>query len=139
MIKYESALDLFQRIQIKDVSDYSCLIDRLNRYSHLLFPDDSHNQGHLAELLDQHRTTTKKFLHGFISDYIEYWNHREALLKMSLQSNAFLSHSPQANKNSSGSNIPKLQPNMSYDESLMFLYIDTEYKACPFHSDRVQW
>lgn len=139
MIKHESAFDLFQRLNIKDENKYQVVIDRLNRYYQILFPNGFNNQGQLIELLDNNRIITKTFLHGFISDYIEYIKYRNELLLLPLKSEEVLSNSPQANKGSVESEMPRLQMKFNYDESIHFLYIDTEYKECLFNSELVQW
>ena len=140
MIKHESALNLFQRLNVKDDPKYPLIIDRLNRYYHLFFPNGLHrHRGQCIELLDSDRSATKTFLHGFITDYIEYMAYRNDLLRLPVKSNEILSMSPRANKDSVGSEIPILQTQLTYDESLTFLYIDTEYKHCPFSSELVHW
>ena len=139
MMKHESALDLFQRLHINDDSKYQVLIDRLNRYHQIFFPKDLREQGHLVELLDKNRTVTKAFLHGFISDSIEYMRHRNELLLLPLKLEETVFSSPQANKDSLVSEVPTLQMKLTYDQSITFLYIDTEYKECPFSDEFVQW
>ncbi|CAF1337293.1 unnamed protein product [Rotaria sordida] len=139
MIKHETAFDLFQRLNIKDENKYEFIIDRLNRYHQILFPNGFNNQSQLVELLDKNRTITKIFLHGFISDYIEYLKYRNELLLLPLISEEILSNSPQANKDSVESDVPTLQIKFNYNESITFLYIDTEYKECPFNSEFLQW
>lgn len=140
MIKHESALNIFQRINVKDDEECSLIIDRLNRYYHLFFPNGfSPHQGQCIELLDNDRTATKTFLHGFINDYIEYMAYRNDMLHLPVKSNEVLSLSPRANKDSVGSEVPILQTKLNHDESLTFLYIDTEYKQCPFDGDIVHW
>jgi len=139
MIKHESAFDLFQRLNIKDENKSELIIDRLNRYHEILFPHGFNNQSQLIELLDNNRIRTKKFLHGFISDYIDYMKYRNELLLLPLKSQEILSNSPRANKDSVESEIPTLQMKFNYDQSILFLYIDTEYKECPFNSEFIQW
>ena len=139
MIKHESAFDLFQRLNVKNEINYQLNIDRLNRYHEILFPNGFNNQPQLIELLDNNRTMTKTFLHGFISDYIEYMKYRNELLLLPFKSEEILSNSPKANKDSVGSEMPILQAKLNYNESITFLYIDTEYKECQFNSDFIQW
>jgi hypothetical protein len=140
MLKNESAFDLFQRLNVKDENKYQIIIDRLNRYYEILFPHGFNNQCQLIELLDNNRIITKQFLHGFISDYIEYMKYRNELLLLPLKSEEIiLSNSPQANKDSVESDIPTLQMKLNYDELITFIYIDTEYKECPFNNELVQW
>ncbi|CAF5035304.1 unnamed protein product, partial [Rotaria sp. Silwood1] len=86
MIKHETAFDLFQRLNIKDDNKYQFIIEHLNRYHQILFPNGFNNQGQLIELLDNNRTITKTFLQGFISDYIEYLKYRNELLLLPLTS-----------------------------------------------------
>ena len=139
MIKHETAFDLFQRLNVKDENKYQLIIDRLNRYHQILFPNGFNNQGQLIELLDNNRTITKTFLHGFLSDYIEYMNYRNELLLLPLTSQEIFLNSPQANKDSIESEIPTLHMKLNYNESITFIYIDTEYKECPFNSEFIQW
>ena len=84
---------------------YECIIDRLNRYHQILFPNGFNNQSQLIELLDKNRIITKIFLHGFISDYIDYMKYRNQLLLLPFKSDEILLNSPQANKDSVESNI----------------------------------
>ncbi|CAF3623612.1 unnamed protein product [Rotaria sp. Silwood1] len=139
MIKHETAFDLFQRLNIKDNNKYQLVIERLNRYHPILFPNGFNNQGQLIELLDNNRIITKTFLHGFISDYIEYLKYQNELLLLPLTTNEILSNSPRANKDSIESDISTLEMKLNYNESVSFLYIDTEYKECPFNSEFIQW
>lgn len=139
MIKNESAFDLFQRLNIKDENKCESIINRLNHYYEILFPNGFNNQSQLIELLDNNRIITKQFLHGFISDYIDYMNYRNQLLLLPLQSEEIISNSPQANKDSVESDIPTLEIKFHCDKSIIFLYIDTEYKECPFNSQLIQW
>jgi len=139
MLKHESAFDLFQRLNINDENKYQFIIDRLHRYHQLIFSNDENNQGQLIELLSNNRIITKTFLHGFISDYVEYMKYRNELLLLPFKTEEILLNSPQANKDSVESEIPTLQIKLNYDQSIIFLYIDTEYKECPFNSELVQW
>lgn len=140
MIKHETAFDLFQRLNIKDNNQCQLTIDRLNRYNELLFPNDLNNRGQLIELLDNNRPITKTFLHGFISDYIDYMKYHNELLKLSFKSEEILSHSPRADKNSDDSEISSLQMKLNSNESIHFIYIDTEYKECPFDNNEfIEW
>lgn len=139
MIKHESAFDLLQRLYIKDERRYQSIIDRLNRYHQILFPNNVNNNGQLIELLDKNRTLTKTFLHGFISDYIEYMKDRNELLLLPLKSEDTLLNSPRANKDIIQLEIPALQMKQNYNESIVFLYIDTEYKESPFNSEFIHW
>jgi hypothetical protein len=139
MLKHESAFDLFQRLNINDENKYQFIIDRLHRYHQLIFSNNENNQGQLIELLSNNRIITKTFLHGFISDYIEYMKYRNELLLLPFKTEEILLNSPQANKDSVESEIPTLQIKLNYDQSIIFLYIDTEYKECPFNSELVQW
>ncbi len=140
MIKHESAFDLFHRLNIKDGNKCDDLIiDRLNRYYEILFPNSFNNQSQLIELLDNNRIKTKQFLHGFISDYIDYMKYRNELLLLPFQSQEILSNSPRANKDSVESDISTLQMKFNYNQSIIFLYIDTEYKECLFNSEFIQW
>ncbi|UJR09859.1 hypothetical protein I4U23_014081 [Adineta vaga] len=139
MIQHETALDLFQRLTIQDETKHQFLIDRLNRYHQLFFPKNLQNQNYLTEFLDQNRMMTKTFLHNFISDSIEYMKYQNELLLLPLKSEEIIFSSPQANKDSHTSEVPTLQMKVNYDKSITFLYIDTEYKECPFDSEYVQW
>ncbi|CAF3755164.1 unnamed protein product [Rotaria sp. Silwood1] len=139
MIKHETAFDLFQRLNIKDNNKYQLVIERLNRYHPILFPNGFNNQGQLIELLDNNRIITKTFLHGFISDYIEYLKYQNELLLLPLTTDEILSNSPRANKDSIEFDIPISEIKFNYNESIRFLYIDTEYKECPFNSEFIQW
>ena len=136
MIKHETALDLFHRLRVNDKNEYQSHIDRLNYYHKILFPNGFHNRGQLIELLDNNRTVTKLFLHNFMLNYIEYIKYRNELVCLPFKSNEILLNSPQANKNSIESETPILQTKY---ESIHFLYIDTEYKECPFNSDLIEW
>lgn len=137
MIKDESAVDLFQRLNNKKENRYESMIDRLNRYHEIIFPRGFQNQ--LVELLDKNRIVTKRFLHGFIGDYIEYRKYRSDLLLLPFRTDKTLSNSPQANKDSVESEIPTLQLKFQYDRSIVFIYIDTESKECPFESEWIEW
>ncbi|CAF0882166.1 unnamed protein product [Adineta ricciae] len=139
MIEHETALDLFQRLTSQDDTKQQLLIDRLNRCHQLLFPTYAQKHACLTEVLDQNRTMTKTFLHDFIFNSIEYMNYRNELLQLPFKSEEINFNSPQANKDSLRSEKPPLQMKLDYDESIIFLYIDTEYKECPFISDYVQW
>lgn len=141
MIEHENALDLFQRVHIKDEERYPSLIDRLNRSYQLFFPNASnHRHGQLIEFFDQHRIRTKHFLHAFISDYLQFIRYREDLLRHPFQSRETLVHSsPRANKDSVESDVPVLQTRFQSDRSITFLYIDTEFQECPFDHPRVHW
>jgi hypothetical protein len=139
MIKHESAFDLFQRLNIKDENKCELIIDRLNRYHEILFPNGFNNQCQLIELLDNNRIKTKQFLHGFIFDYIHYMKYRNELLFLPFKSDEILSNSPQANKHSIESKISTLEIKFNYDQSIRFLYIDTEYKECPFNNEFIHW
>jgi hypothetical protein len=139
MIKHESAFDLFQRLNVKEENQCELIIDRLNRYHELLFPNGLSNQSQLIELLDNNRMITKRFLHGFLSDYMEYMKYRNESLHLPFKSEEMVSNSPRANKDSVESEVPTLQMKFNYDQSIIFLYIDTEYKECPFESEFIQW
>ena len=79
MIKHESALDLFQRLNVENKNPSELVIDRLNRYHEVFFPDGTIHRAQIIELLDSHRL---RFLHGFLSDYIECLNYRDDLLQL---------------------------------------------------------
>lgn len=136
MIKNESAFDLFQRLNIKDDNRYQTIINRLNHYYEILYP----NTHQIIELLDNNRRITKEFIHDFISNYIDYMNYRNQLLYLPLESEEMILNSPQANKSSTQSNISTLDMKFHSNQSVIFLYIDSEYKECPFNqSEFIQW
>ena len=136
MIEHESAFELFQRLHSNDKTT----IDRLNHYHHTLFPNGfTHTHAQLIEVLDADRMATRTFLHGFISDYIDCMSHRNDLLRLPFQSQEILSNSPRANKDSDGSDVPVLQATLNCNESITFLYLDTECKECPFDNEAIQW
>ncbi|CAF2019928.1 unnamed protein product [Rotaria magnacalcarata] len=140
MIQHETAFDLFQRLNIRGDDQYQSIIARLNRYYEILFPNGFNTQGQLIELLDNNRIITKTFLHGFISDYIDYMKYRNDLLHLPLKSEEILSNSPRANKDSAQSTISILEVQLNFNESITFLYIDTEFKECPFNDSKyIQW
>ena len=138
MLAHESAVNLFQRLNRKTENRYDEIIQRLNRYHDLLFPHGFQNQP--IELLDQHRFETKRFLHGFIRDYVDYIKSRNELLILPFQTQDMFSNSPQANKDSVESEIPTLEFKFNYDQSIAFIYIDTESKECPFENNNtIEW
>ena len=140
MIQHESALELFQRLHSNDKTKHQSTIDRLNRSHHTLFPNGLTNtHAQLIEILDADRTATRSFIHGFMSDYVDYTSHRNDLLRLPFQSQEILSNSPRANKDSDGSDVPVLQATLNCSESITFLYLDTECKECPFNSETIQW
>lgn len=139
MIKHETALDLFQRLNASNTNPSEFIIDRLNRYHEIFFPNGAIHRAQIIDLLDSQRLMTKRFLHGFLSDYIEYLNYRNDLLQLPWQSEETLSNSPRANKDSVESNVPTLQMKFNFDQSMICLYIDTEYKQCSFDHPSIQW
>jgi hypothetical protein len=68
-----------------------------------------------------------------------YMKYRNELLQLLFKSEEMVSNSPRANEDSVESDVPTLQMKFNYDQSIVFLYIDTEYKECPFESEFIQW
>jgi hypothetical protein len=136
MIKSETASDLFQRLNSQPSE---VIIDRLNRYHQILFPNGSVIRPEIIELLDNNRLITKRFLHGFLSDYIDYLTDRTDRFQLPWQTDDILMNSPRANKDSVESDVPTLQIKSHFDSSIIFLYIDTEYKHYSFDSPSIQW
>lgn len=139
MIKSETASELFQRLNTQNRSPSDVIIDRLNRYQQILFPNGSFIRPEIIELLDTNRLITKRFLHGFLSDYIDYLNDRNDIFQLPWQTEDVLMNSPRANKDSVESDVPTLQLKSNFDSSIIFLYIDTEYKHYSFDSPSIQW
>ena len=139
MIKSETALDLFQRLNVQNRNPSEASIDRLNRYHRILFPNGSFTRPEIIELLDSDRLITKRFLHGFLSDYMEYLNYRNDLLQLPWQTEDIPMNSPCANKDSVESDVPTLQMKFNFDPSIIVLYIDTEFKQYSFDSPSIQW
>lgn len=52
IIKHESVLDLFQHLNVQNKSPSELVIDRLNRYHDIFFPDNSINRPQIIEYMD---------------------------------------------------------------------------------------
>ncbi|CAF1331846.1 unnamed protein product [Rotaria magnacalcarata] len=76
----------------------------------------------------------------FISDNIGYTKYRNELLHLPLKAEEILSNSPRANKDSVQSVLPTLDIKLNFNESITFLYIDTEFKEYPFRDNKpIEW
>ena len=136
MIEAESALDLFQRLQLRADASF---VERLNRSFHFFFPEKNVGRAQLVELFAKNRRATKTFLHQLIADYLQFVDERDDLLRQPFQKGETLSSSPRANKDSVESDVPVLRTTFDEQRPITFVYIDTESRECPFDHRRVRW
>lgn len=140
MIKNESCLDLFQRFKAKDDNLQSTIIHRLEKSIGRFFPNGFNDErGELIEYFDENRIKAKINLHRFIDDYLEYLEVRRKSWNLRATTNEPMVQSPRANKTFLQPKKENSDRKIQLDRPLKILYIDTEFKECPFNSDRVDW